>query len=61
MLGSDLIKAIVDKNLVDKEIVIIGNANETSEVEGEGAQIDSVHLVEDLGTGIIVFEGYIEQ
>jgi len=61
MLGSDLIKAIVDKNLVDKEIVIIGNTNEFEDLETEGAQIDDVRLVEELGTGVIVFEGFIEQ
>jgi len=61
MLGSDLIKKIVDNNLVDKEILIIGTDNDSTDIEDEGAQIESVHLVDDLSTGIIVFEGSIEQ
>ena len=61
MLGSDLIKAIVDKDLVDKEIVVIGNINDTDDIEGEGAQIDAIQLVEDQGVGLITIEGFIEQ
>ena len=61
MLGSDLIKQIVDKNLVDKEIVIIGSANDTNDVEGEAKQIESLQLIEDLDTGLLVFEGFIEE
>lgn len=61
MLGSDLIKAIVDKDLVDKEIVVIGNINDTDDIEGEGAQIDAIQLVEDQGVGLITIEGCIEQ
>ena len=61
MLGSDLIKAIVDKDLVDKEIIVIGNTNDVNDIEDEGSQIDSIQLVEDQGVGLIIIEGCIEQ
>lgn len=61
MLGSDLIKQIVDKGLVDKEIMIIGNTNDTTDIEDEGAQIESIHSLTDQSTGVIVFAGTIEQ
>ena len=61
MLGADIIKAIVDKDLVDKEIVVIGTANDADDIEGEGSQIEAIHLLEEQGTGVLTFEGYIEQ
>jgi len=61
MIGSDLIKAIVDKDLVDKEIIVIGNTNDVNDIEDEGSQIDSIQLVEDQGVGLITIEGCIEQ
>lgn len=61
MLGSDLIKAIVDKDLVDKEIIVIGESNDTSEIESEGSRINSIQLVEDQGVGLLVIDGSVEQ
>lgn len=60
MLGSELIKKIVDNDLVDKDITIIGNLDDTSEVETESVQITGVELVQDIEAGIIIIDGHVE-
>ena len=57
----DLIKQIVDKDLLDKEIVILGITNDADDVENESSQIEGITSIEDLGVGVIIVEGYIEK
>ena len=60
MLGSDLIKKIVDSNLVDKEITVIGSMDDLSDVENSGEQIVDIQLVQDLEAGIIIINGSVD-